>query len=263
MFKTVMIKKLTTVPILVLFATIMLCAQSHARDAAQENLMNVLFLIVDDLNSWLLDDSNRYTGKVVTPNISRLAESGVNFLHAYAASTVCTPSRTAVLSVIAPWKSGIYNNSLVMDKSPAVRESFLLPELFKKAGFYTVGSGKINHGYKLDRSVWDERMNHNRESVPPGAPLNGWAKGRDGKVTSKDRGASHQPKEEINDWRYTDFAIKQLQKDHEKPFFIACGILRPHNPWYAPQEHSDLYPLAEIAIPEIKEDDLSDVPSLD
>ena len=40
---------------------------------------NVLLLIVDDLNSWLLGDTNRYAGKVVAPNIRRLAESGVVF----------------------------------------------------------------------------------------------------------------------------------------------------------------------------------------
>jgi len=255
-------KKLTVSPILALFAVIMLCAQSHVSDAAQENRMNVLFLIVDDLNSWLLEDPDRYTGKVVAPNICRLADGGVNFVHAYAASTVCTPSRTAVLSGIAPWNSGVYGNGYRTDKSPAVRESVSLPELFKKAGYYTAGSGKINHGYKLERSVWDESINHSKDPAPPGAPLNGWAKGRDGKVTSKDWGISHLPKEEINDWQYADFAIKQLQKDHEKPFFIACGLFRPHNPWYAPQEYFDLYPLEEIVIPEIKEDDLDDVPRL-
>lgn len=35
--------------------------------------MNVLLLIVDDLSTWLLEDPTRYTGKVVAPNIQRLA----------------------------------------------------------------------------------------------------------------------------------------------------------------------------------------------
>ena len=49
----------------------------------------------DDLNSWLLGDTNRYAGKVVAPNLARLAESGVNFKRAYTAAPVCSPSRTA------------------------------------------------------------------------------------------------------------------------------------------------------------------------
>jgi hypothetical protein len=35
--------------------------------------MNVLLLVPDDLNSWLLGDTNRYSGKVVAPNMRRLA----------------------------------------------------------------------------------------------------------------------------------------------------------------------------------------------
>ena len=33
--------------------------------------MNVLFLVADDLNSWLLEDSDRYAGKVVAPNLRK------------------------------------------------------------------------------------------------------------------------------------------------------------------------------------------------
>ncbi|MEM6655939.1 MAG: sulfatase-like hydrolase/transferase, partial [Planctomycetota bacterium] len=64
---------------------------------------NVLFLIIDDLNTWLLEDPTRYAGKVVAPNIQRLASEGVLFHNAYTASPVCVPSRTAFLSGVAPW----------------------------------------------------------------------------------------------------------------------------------------------------------------
>ena len=57
--------------------------------------MNVLFLCVDDLNTWLLDDANRYTGKVVAPSIRKLADEGVLFKRAYCASPKCSPSRLA------------------------------------------------------------------------------------------------------------------------------------------------------------------------
>ena len=45
-------------------------------DAADER-MNVLFLVADDLNSWLLEDADRYAGKVVAPNLRKLAASVV------------------------------------------------------------------------------------------------------------------------------------------------------------------------------------------
>ena len=68
--------------------------------------MNVLFLCVDDLSTWLLSDPNRYTGRVIAPAIQRLANEGVVFTRNYCPSPKCSPSRTAVLSGVAPWKSG-------------------------------------------------------------------------------------------------------------------------------------------------------------
>ena len=55
-------KTLTAASILAAFGVIMLCSRSYASDAAHEHRMNVLFLVVDDLNSWLLGDTNRYAG---------------------------------------------------------------------------------------------------------------------------------------------------------------------------------------------------------
>ena len=64
-------------------------------DVADERI-NVLFLVADDLNSWMLEDVDRYAGKVIAPNLRRLAGSGVNFTRAYTAAPVCSPSRTAL-----------------------------------------------------------------------------------------------------------------------------------------------------------------------
>lgn len=231
-------------------------AQSQSEPSAPPN---VLFLIVDDLNTWLLEDADRYSGRVVAPNIKGLAESGVNFVSAYTASPVCTPSRTAVLSGIAPWRSGIYNNGYPTDASLVIRDSISLPGLFRQAGYYTAGSGKVSHGYKIPKSDWDDFFNQFKDPKPPNVPLNGWAADKTGRVLTADWGPYHLPKEEINDWKFADFAIEQLQKEHTQPFFITCGIFRPHNPWYVPQEYLDLYPLDEIVIPEILESDLEDV----
>ncbi|NJL19158.1 MAG: hypothetical protein HC901_02345 [Bdellovibrionaceae bacterium] len=57
-------------------------------EAAAQKPMNVLFLVVDDLNTWLLSDPNRYTGKVIAPNIQRLASEGMLFR----ATTALRPS---------------------------------------------------------------------------------------------------------------------------------------------------------------------------
>ena len=67
------------------FVTVIALATPSAR-ADSDEPMNVLLLIVDDLNTWWLEDPTRYAGKVVAPNIQRLASQGVLFHNAYTAS---------------------------------------------------------------------------------------------------------------------------------------------------------------------------------
>ena len=233
----------------------MLGTQSCASYAAQENRMNVLFLVVDDLNTWLLGDTNRYAGKVVAPNIKRLADSGVIFAHAYTASPFCCPSRTALLSGVSPWKSGIYQNGQDTSESIALRNATSLPELFKRGGYYTASYGKIGHGWDV-RSDWDEHIPHKRDPVPPNAPLTSVGRGE------QDWGPTHLQEEQMRDTMYADAAIKQLRKKHDKPFLIACGLFHPHMPWYVPQKYFDMFPMDDVTTPKIKADDLDDVPPL-
>ena len=248
-------RQLTVSPILALFAVILLCVQSHATDAAQEDRMNVLFLVVDDLNSWLLGDTNRYAGKVVAPNIQRLADSGVMFGRAYTASPFCCPSRTALLSGVSPWKSGLYENGQDISGSTALANATSLPKLFKRAGYCTASYGKISHGWG-PREDWDDHIPHKRDPIPPEAPFVSFTRGE------QDWGPTHLREEEMGDTKYADAAIEQLQKKHDKPFLIACGLFHPHMPWYVPRKYFDMFPMDEVTTPELMENDLDDVPPL-
>jgi arylsulfatase A-like enzyme len=51
-----------------------------------------------------------------------------------------------------------------------------------------------------------------------------------------------------------------LRGKHEKPFFIAAGMFRPHIPWYVPKKYFDMYPVDQVIVPAVKEDDLADLP---
>jgi len=219
----------------------------------RQERMNVLFLVSDDLNSWLLGDANRYAGKVVAPNIERLADSGVLFTRAYTAAPVCSPSRTAFFSGVAPWKSGHYHNTPGANISELLNNALSLAGFFKRAGYTTTGYGKITHGWD-QKENWDEKIGHKRDPAPPGAPLTPIGRGE------QDWGPIHLAEEEMNDTLMVNHAVKQLQKKHDKPFFIACGTFNPHMPWYVPKKYFDMFPLDEVTTPELKEDDLDDVP---
>jgi len=231
------------------------CALLSAGALTARERMNVLFLVVDDLNTWLLGDKNRYTGKVVAPNIRKLADSGVLFNHTYTAAPFCSPSRTAFLSGVWPWKSGVYENGMNIDASEALQQAVSFPKLFKKAGYYTASYGKIGHGWG-SRDAWNDYIPHKRDPVPPGAPLTPVGRGE------QDWGPTHLSEKEMNDTSYADAAIKQLQRKHDRPFLIACGLFHPHMPWYVPQKYFDFFPLDQVAVPPRLENDLEDVPPL-
>jgi hypothetical protein len=66
--------------------------------------------------------------------------------------------------------------------------------------------------------------------------------------------------EEMRDSQYVDYAIRQLNQKHDRPFFIACGLTKPHLPWSVPKKYYETFPLESIQLPPFKEDDLDDLP---
>jgi arylsulfatase A-like enzyme len=70
----------------------------------------------------------------------------------------------------------------------------------------------------------------------------------------------NEPESGTADHRVVDQAAIELAKKRDKPFFHAVGIFRPHIPWYAPRRYFDLYPLKDVFLPRVRDDDLDDVP---
>jgi len=60
------------------------------------------------------------------------------------------------------------------------------------------------------------------------------------------------------DYQIVEWANHELLRSHDKPFFMAVGLTKPHDPWEVPQKYFDLYPLDSIRDIEIKKDDLKD-----
>jgi arylsulfatase A-like enzyme len=64
----------------------------------------------------------------------------------------------------------------------------------------------------------------------------------------------------MTDYQSVSYAIEQLNRPHDKPLFLACGLHKPHMPWNVPRKYYDLYPLDQIQLPKVLETDLDDVP---
>jgi arylsulfatase A-like enzyme len=209
---------------------------------------NVLFIAVDDLNHWV-----GHLGRnpqVKTPNIDRLAKMGVTFTRAYCAAPICNPSRTALLSGLRPSTTGVYNNG--QDYRPAVAPELTLNSWFRTNGYFVAGAGKIYHN-KGGR-LWEWNAYLRDEGGESTAKLE-----RRG-VGGIQFGVLDCGDEEMPDYKIASWVIDQLRREHDKPFFLACGFHKPHMPWNIPKKYYDLYPLESIQLPPHLTNDLDDVP---
>jgi hypothetical protein len=144
-------------------------------------------------------------GKVIAPNLRKLAASGVNFTRAYTAAPVCSPSRTAFFSGVAPWKSGHYHNTPGASVSEPLNNALSLAGAFKQAGYMTAGYGKITHGWD-QRENWDVKLGHKRDPAPAGAPLTTVGRGE------QDWGPIHLAEEEMNDTLNADAVVRRTAR---------------------------------------------------
>jgi arylsulfatase A-like enzyme len=193
---------------------------------------------------------------VKTPNIDRLARRGVSFTRAYCSAPLCNPSRISLLTGIAPYRSGVYGNGeRLRDKLP---DALTLMQGFRASGYTVRGSGKIFHGTQpYDTGSWDDYFVPRRTKKQPATP-------RD-RSLSKSAWTPWGPlacsDEEMFDGKVTSWVVSQVEKSHEKPFFLACGLTKPHLPWQVPQKYFDLHPLDDIQLPATRKGDLEDVPA--
>ncbi|MEM1157765.1 MAG: sulfatase [Verrucomicrobiota bacterium] len=217
--------------------------------------MNVLLLIADDLNTWILEKPQRYAGKVIAPNLQKLGDSGVVFTHAYSASPFCVPSRSSMWSGVSPHKSGIYHNQTDIAASEPLKKAVSLFDCFKEAGYNLYGYGKITHGWS-GGDAWLEKQGHKRDPRPPGAPIQSVGKGE------QDWGVIHIEEEKMNDTGGADKTISILEKDHDQPFFLVYGTFNPHMAWFVPQKYFDMFPLDQVQTPALNPDDFDDIPEI-
>ena len=224
---------------------------------------NVLFIALDDLNDWVGCLGGHPQTR--TPNLDRLAASGVLFTNAHCAAPSCNPSRTAIFTGISPHRSGLYQNGQKMRE--VLPNAELLPKTLSQAGYWSAGSGKMLH-YFIDARSWDEYFPPKdtedpfpRTLYPQKRPVS-LPRGGPWQYIETDWGALDATDAEYGgDYLVADWVGKQLAKKHEQPFFIACGIYRPHEPWFVPKKYFDAFPIDKIQLPPgYRADDLDDLP---
>lgn len=263
-----------------IFATTLLlplaapAATAKPRSYSASGKPNVLFIIADDLRDyagWLGGHPQS-----LTPNMDRLAKMGMRFTNAHCNYALCNPSRTSLMTGMLPSSSGVFGNEQDWRRSVQVQGKPTLPEYFQIRGYTSVAAGKIFHanhggpegrlagwhggrrGFELD-VAWDERFPAAGVQIPDlpvhtGQNFNGLD------IWHWDWGGIDVADEKTDDGQIAGFAADFLSKKPKRPFFLALGLYRPHSPWYVPQKYFDALPLDSIQLPEVKADDLDDLP---
>ncbi len=239
--------------------------------AAEPGKLNVVLMFADDLNC----DMHCYGHPhVKTPNLDRLAARGVLFQHAYCQFPLCSPSRSSFMTGRRPNTTRVHRNpggEGQRQTSPHFREAIpdtvTMPQLFRNNGYYAARVGKLYHygvpgqigtnGFD-DPPSWEETFNPSGRDkaeedkiftlVPKsyGAVLS-WlaAEGTDAEQT---------------DGKIAAQAVKVMEQQRDKPFFLGVGFFRPHTPYVAPKKYFDMYQPGEIKLAELSADDQTRTP---
>jgi len=236
---------------------------------------NIIMFVMDDLNDWVTPLGY---DQVKTPNLDRLAKSGVTFTNAHAPGVFCAPSRTAIFTGMHASTTGCYENEVFHYDHP---DLVTIQMAFKNAGYNAYGAGKIYHhrsGY-VDLRGWDDYFTRSQQvkdmayemnpyhmtdvPLPSPYPYSPYYKntGRQGgSALHLEWGPIPNDKEDdMADAMRTNWMCEVLKRDHDKPFFMALGIYSPHYPNYAPKKYFDMYNRDELKLPPYKDDDLEDL----
>lgn len=234
---------------------------------------NILFIAVDDLRPELGCYGKDY---IKSPNIDRIARSGMVFERAYCQQAVCSPTRSSLMTGTRPDTTKVWD--LQTHFRTALPNVVTLGQHFKQHGYFVQGMGKIYHGGYDDAPTWSvpwQNPKADKYALPENVKLDSRAEGEPDATTpkakKKKKAAGSTPDgppssgfnmrgpafecAEVPDDRYQDgkvanLAIATLRTISAKPepFFLAVGFIKPHLPFVSPKKYWDLYDPAKIQL---------------
>jgi arylsulfatase A-like enzyme len=234
-------------------AGILLAGNSFAKQP------NVVFILADDLG-WADTTLYGHTKFYKTPNIQRLAKRGMKFTHAYSASPLCSPTRSAILTGLSPARTGITApnchlpevvlradtksrkagpKAKVVMPTSVTRLSTNYPNLaktLKKEGYATGHFGKWHLGpapYSALQHGFDVDLPHHSGPGPAGSFVAPW----------KFKDFDHDPNipdQHIED-RMALEATAWIEKNRDRPFFLNYWMFSVHAPFDAKKKLIEKY----------------------
>ena len=230
--------------------------------------VNVVFILADDLGYGEVGCYGQT--KILTPNIDKLAQRGVRFTQFYVGSPVCAPSRCSLLTGLHTGHATVRNNfglpnykenSNEPGSYPLNENEATIATLFKQAGYATAAIGKwglgnwdnagspLQHGFDYFYGYYDQRQAHNyytthlyendKRDTLRNAPMNVHPKFDSANTASKN------PEDYVgNEYsidKMTNKAIRFMDDNKNKPFFLYLPYTLSHAVLQAPQKKVDAY----------------------
>ena len=199
---------------------------------------NLLFLFTDDQRFDTIGALNNPA--VQTPNLDRLVRRGTAFTHTYiqgsTSGAVCICSRAQLLC----------GRSLFRSPYRPPESLPIWPEVFRKAGYVTFGTGKWHNGppayarsFTHGGNIFFGGMsNHRKVPVHDFDPTGKYP--RSGRRAGKGFSSN----------LFSDAAIEFLRRyQDDKPFFAYVSYTAPHDPRMAPERYAAMYPPEKVALP--------------
>ncbi len=195
-----------------------------ARSALPPRSPNIVFILADDLG---YGDLGCYGQKRIrTPHIDQLAAEGLRFTSCYAGSTVCAPSRCALMTGLHTGHCRIRGNAAY----PLRAEDVTVAEVLKSAGYATGLIGKWGLGLEQTPGVpnkqgFDEFLGFlSQTHAHQYYPASVW---RNDAVYPLDRNANGAKGEYVHDL-FTRAALNFVRINQDQPFFLYLAYTIPH-----------------------------------
>lgn len=197
-----------------------------------ESRPNVIFILADDLGYGDLGCFGQTAIK--TPNLDRLAAEGMRFTQAYAGTTVCAPSRCALMTGLHTGHSHVRGNREIKPEGqePMPADTFTVAHLMKRAGYATGVIGKWGLGHPGSTSTpekmgFDYFFGYNcqrkaHEYYPEYLWRNTNQVALDGKTYSHDLMAEE--------------ALEFVRRHPDQPFFLYLPFTIPHGKFQVPSQ---------------------------
>ena len=188
---------------------------------------NIVYIFADDLG---YGDLSCYVAKDInTPNIDQIAKQGIKFTEFYSASSVCSPSRAALLTGRYPQRMGI-NTVFFPESFTGIPDTEItIPEILKEKGYATgiVGKWHLGHHYQYLplQQGFDEYF-----GIPYSNDMESVVYMRGNEVES------YKVKQQYITKTYTKEAQKFITKNKDNSFFLYIAHSMPHVPLYASEE---------------------------